>query len=91
MMVAVVQYGTGTPAQIPGVEVAGKTGTAELRNTNDPSDPSANSPQNTDSWFVGFAPAGKPKIVVGALFPEQGAGAQTAAPAVQQVLQAGLH
>ncbi len=91
MMVAVVQYGTGTPAQIPGVEVAGKTGTAELRNTDDPSDPSANSPQNTDSWFVGFAPAGKPKIVVGALFPEQGAGAQTAAPAVQQVLEAALH
>ena len=91
MMVAVVQYGTGTPAQIPGVEVAGKTGTAELRNTDNPSDPSANSPQNTDSWFVGFAPAGKPKIVVGALFPEQGAGAETAAPAVQQVLEAALH
>ena len=88
MMVAVVQYGTGTPAQIPGVEVAGKTGTAELRNTDAPGN---DSPQNTDSWFVGFAPAGKPKIVVGALFPEQGAGAQTAAPAVQQVLQAALH
>jgi penicillin-binding protein A len=88
MMVAVVQYGTGTPAQIPGVQVAGKTGTAELRDTNSPG---AGSPQNTDSWFVGFAPAGKPKIVVGALFPAQGAGAQTAAPAVQQVLQAGLH
>jgi peptidoglycan glycosyltransferase len=87
MMVAVVQFGTGVPAQIPGVEVAGKTGTAELRDT---ADPNASSPQNTDSWFVGYAPVGEPRVVVGALFPAQGAGAQTAAPAVQQVLEAAL-
>ncbi len=87
MMVAVVRSGTGVPAQIPGVEVAGKTGTAELRNTNDPN---ANSAQNTDSWFVGYAPAGRPRVVVGALFPAQGAGAETAAPAVRQVLEAVL-
>jgi cell division protein FtsI/penicillin-binding protein 2 len=90
LMVAVVQFGTGVPAQIPGVEVAGKTGTAELRDTNNPNDPNANSPQNTDSWFVGYAPVGAPRIVVGALFPAQGAGAQTAAPAVRQVLEAAL-
>jgi cell division protein FtsI/penicillin-binding protein 2 len=90
LMVAVVQFGTGTAAQITGVQVAGKTGTAELRNTNDPSDPTANSPQNTDSWFVGYAPVGKPRIVVGALFPAQGAGAATAAPAVHDVLAAAL-
>jgi penicillin-binding protein A len=90
MMLAVVRFGTGVPAQIPGVEVAGKTGTAELRNTNDPNDPNAGSPQNTDSWFVGYAPVGKPRVVVGALFPGQGAGAQTAAPAVRQVLEAAL-
>jgi penicillin-binding protein A len=90
MMIAVVQFGTGTVAQIPGVEVAGKTGTAELRNTNDPNNPTAGSPQNTDSWFVGYAPAGRPRIVVGALFPEQGAGATTAAPAVRQVIEAAL-
>ncbi len=90
MMMAVVEYGTGTAAQIPGVSVAGKTGTAELRNTTDPTDPNANSPQNTDAWFVGYAPVGRPRIVVGALFPEQGAGGATAAPAVHDVLAAAL-
>jgi cell division protein FtsI/penicillin-binding protein 2 len=85
MMVAVVQFGTGTVAQIPGIEVAGKTGTAELRNT-----AGASNPQNTDSWFVGYAPVGAPRVVVGALFPSAGAGAQTAAPAVHDVLVAAL-
>jgi cell division protein FtsI/penicillin-binding protein 2 len=91
MMVAVVQFGTGTAARVPGVEVAGKTGTAELRNTADPNDPNANSPQNTDAWFVGYAPVGRPRIVVGALFPAQGAGGATAAPAVHDVLVATLN
>ncbi|MGI8903288.1 MAG: penicillin-binding transpeptidase domain-containing protein [Solirubrobacteraceae bacterium] len=94
MMIAVVQSGTGTADQIPGVSVAGKTGTAELRNTttpsSDPNAPAPSSPLNTDSWFVGYAPAGAPRIVVGALFPAQGAGATTAAPAVHDVLVAAL-
>jgi cell division protein FtsI/penicillin-binding protein 2 len=91
MMVAVVQFGTGTAAQIPGVTVAGKTGTAELVNTTNQNNPSASSPKNTDAWFVGYAPVGKPRIVAGALFPNQGAGGGTAAPAIEQVLVAGLH
>jgi cell division protein FtsI/penicillin-binding protein 2 len=86
MMIAVVQYGTGTSAAIPGVTVAGKTGTAELTDTANGNSSAA----NTDAWFVGYAPVGAPKIVVGALFPNQGAGGQTAAPAVRQVLEAGL-
>jgi cell division protein FtsI/penicillin-binding protein 2 len=90
MMIAVVQFGTGVSAAIPGVEVAGKTGTAELTNTANPNNPNAGSPQNTDAWFVGYAPAGAPRIVVGALFPNQGAGGATAAPAVRGVLLAGL-
>jgi cell division protein FtsI/penicillin-binding protein 2 len=88
MMIAVVQFGTGTAAQIPGVVVAGKTGTAELRNTALPGNSTA---ANTDAWFVGYAPAGAPRIVAGALFPNQGAGGGTAAPAVRDVLVAGLH
>jgi penicillin-binding protein A len=90
MMVAVVTEGTGVSAQISGIEVAGKTGTAELRDTTNPNNPNANSPTNTDSWFVGYAPVGAPRIVVAALFPNQGAGAETAAPAVRQVLETAL-
>jgi peptidoglycan glycosyltransferase len=91
MMVAVVQFGTGTSAAISGVTVAGKTGTAELQNT--ASATGANTPnqdQLTDAWFVGYAPVGAPRIVAGALFPNQGAGGATAAPAVRDVLVAAL-
>jgi cell division protein FtsI/penicillin-binding protein 2 len=88
MMVAVIEYGTGVPAQIPGVQVAGKTGTAELRDTASKS--ASNNPKNTDSWFVAFAPANDPKVVVSALFPGAGYGAATAAPAVKAVLESAL-
>jgi cell division protein FtsI/penicillin-binding protein 2 len=87
LMEAVVAFGTGTSAQIPGVTVAGKTGTAEIQTQ---TNPNVANPKNTDAWFVGYAPVGHPKVVGGALFPNQGAGATTAAPAVKQVLQAGL-
>jgi penicillin-binding protein A len=88
MMVAVVQYGTGTSAAIPGVTVAGKTGTAEVGNS---TGSTASNPQNADAWFVGYAPVGAPRIVAGAMFANQGFGGATAAPAVRDVLLAGLH
>jgi penicillin-binding protein A len=91
MMVAVVQYGTGTAAQIPGVEVAGKTGTAELVDTATTTEnPNASSPKNTDAWFVGYAPVGHPRVVAGALFPNQGAGGAAAAPPVREVIASAL-
>jgi cell division protein FtsI/penicillin-binding protein 2 len=86
MMEAVVSFGTGTTAQIPGVNVAGKTGTAELGNTAN----QANNKALTDSWFVGYAPAGSVKVVAAALFPSSGYGADVAAPAVKQVLETAL-
>lgn len=91
MMIAVVQYGTGTSAQISGVEVAGKTGTAEVRNsTGAPNSAKANNPKNTDAWFVGYAPVGHPRIAVAALFPNQGYGAGLAAAAVRDVIETAL-
>jgi penicillin-binding protein A len=91
MMIAVVQFGTGTAAQISGVRVAGKTGTAELRATQGPTaDQSQNQNANTDAWFVGYAPVGSPRVVAAALFPNNGAGGATAAPAIRGVLSAAL-
>jgi cell division protein FtsI/penicillin-binding protein 2 len=85
-MIGVVTGGTGTAAALPGVTVAGKTGTAELRPTQGgPSDPS-----NTDAWFVCFAPAGNPKVAVAVMLVGAGAGGKAAAPIARQVLQAAL-
>uniref|UniRef100_A0A6J5ZF75 Unannotated protein n=1 Tax=freshwater metagenome TaxID=449393 RepID=A0A6J5ZF75_9ZZZZ len=85
-MIGVVSGGTGTAAQIPGVTVAGKTGTAELRSPSE-------EPEDTDAWFVAFAPADKKRVAgnaVGVMFVGAGAGGETAAPAAQTVLSAML-
>jgi peptidoglycan glycosyltransferase len=59
MMVATVQRGTATPAAIPGIQVAGKTGTAQsgLKNPDGSEVPPY-------AWFIGFAPAQSPKVAV---------------------------
>jgi hypothetical protein len=86
MMLAVVAGGTGVNARLPGVEVAGKTGTAELRPTADgPQDP-----KNTDAWFVAFAPARDPEVAVAVMLVGQGQGGATAAPIAREVLSAAL-
>lgn len=85
LMLGVVRYGTGTAAQVPGVQVAGKTGTAELGDTRGP-DAEESGSENTDAWFTTYAPAKRPKIAVGVLFVRNGAGGQTAAPAARIVL-----
>jgi peptidoglycan glycosyltransferase len=84
MMIKVVESGTGTAAQIPGVTVAGKTGTAETTSG------------NPHAWFVSFAPAQNPKIVVavvvlnGGSLGSEATGGQVAAPIARAVIQAAL-
>src|SRR4051794_23800566 len=97
-MRAVVTSGTGIGAKVPGVTVAGKTGTAELRNTvnNDPQPGASPTPQpeedktDTDAWFVAFAPYRHPRVAVAVLLVGQGAGGETAAPAAKTVIEAAL-
>lgn len=86
MMLGVVRGGTGTAAALPGVAVAGKTGTAELRPTaGGPPDP-----KNTDAWFVAFAPAERPTVAVAVMLVGAGAGGAAAAPLAREVLAASL-
>ena len=85
-MKAVVEYGTGTAAAVEGTDVAGKTGTAELEDTTD----DESDITDTDAWFVAFAPARRPKLVVSVLLIRAGAGGAVAAPAAKVVLDAGL-
>ena len=89
MMLAVVQYGTGDTAAIPGVQVAGKTGTAELVDTTAPGVEAGN-PANTDAWFVAFAPANRPRVAVGVELDGAGHGGETAAPAAREAMIAAL-
>jgi peptidoglycan glycosyltransferase len=78
MMRAVVEAGTGTAAQISGVPVAGKTGTAETGRTG----------QN-DTWFIAFAPADRPRVAVAvALSNQTGTGGTTAAPIAKAIMEA---
>ena len=86
MMVSVVQSGTGTAAQIPGIEVAGKTGTAQHGEGLAP-----------HAWFVSFAPAQNAKIAVAVIVLDGGSlgseatGGVVAAPIAKAVMEAALH
>ncbi len=85
MMEKVVTSGTGTAAAIPGVAVAGKTGTAEHGNG-----------ANPDAWFTGFAPADGPRVAVAVVVEDGGnagseaVGGAVAGPIAKAVMEAVL-
>jgi peptidoglycan glycosyltransferase len=79
MMGNVVREGTGTAAALSGIEVGGKTGTAEIDPRTDLNQP----------WFVGFAPLDEPRYAIAVTVERStgGQGGTVAAPIAQQVLQ----
>ena len=83
MMVAVVAGGSGTRAQIPGVAVAGKTGTAQT------------GLDKSHTWFISFAPAEAPRVAVAVMLEDQPSsneftGGALAAPIAAAVMRAAL-
>jgi len=74
-LAAVVTRGTGVGTQLPGLTVAGKTGTAEA------------SHGKPYAWFAAYAPTDRPRLVVVAMVENAGFGAENALPVVKQVLQ----
>lgn len=77
-MLDVVQSGTGSAARIPGVKVAGKTGTAETNNA------------TANSTFVGFAPYDTPTVAISVVIEQNAKGEESAAGVAGQVLRAAL-
>jgi peptidoglycan glycosyltransferase len=80
MMVEAVESGTGVNAQIDGVSVAGKTGTAETGVAG-----------RNNTWFIAFAPAERPEVAVAVTLSDQaGTGGATAAPIAKEIMEAVL-
>ncbi len=83
MMIEVVDRGTGTTAQIAGIKVAGKTGTAQSAPDRPPY-----------AWFVSFAPADNPQVAVAVMVEDAGverdqiSGSGLAAPIAKRVMEA---
>jgi peptidoglycan glycosyltransferase len=84
MMRTVVESGTGTAVQLPGIEVAGKTGTAEI---------GAIGANLTQPSFVAFAPADDPRIAIAVTVERSqgGFGGTVAAPIARAVLESLLN
>jgi penicillin-binding protein 2 len=79
--------GTGARAKLPGLEVCGKTGTAQLASNDMLKGTALGRTMKDNAWFVGFAPQNSPEIVVVALF-EGGEHGNLAAPIVRDVIKA---
>ena len=77
-------YGVANSVAVPGLSIAGKTGTAEFGEQH------ADGKYDTHGWFVGFAPFDDPEIAV-AVFVQQGGGFQNAAPVARQIFDYYFH
>ncbi|HYH62099.1 MAG TPA: penicillin-binding transpeptidase domain-containing protein [Solirubrobacterales bacterium] len=90
MMLEVVRSGTGVAGQVPGIQVAGKTGTAETGPAElEPGQtlaPGEDPPQNENAWFASYAPADKPEMAIAVMLIDvTGGGGTVAAPIAQQI------
>jgi penicillin-binding protein 2 len=83
------EYGTGGAAKLPGIEVGGKTGTAQVATVKGKMIKSENLPYllRDHAWFAGFAPVADPEICVVAMMEHGGHGGSAAAPIVKAVMQ----
>lgn len=77
---------TGAAASVPGFDVCGKTGTAQLLSFRTEAD--RKQERNTNAWFAGFAPLDRPRVAILVLAEQVGAGGARAAPVARQVLAA---
>ena len=74
-MIGVVERGTGTLAKVPGVTIAGKTGTAQ-------------NPHGKDhAWFIAFSPVEHPKIAMAILVENAGFGGAISAPIARELIR----
>jgi penicillin-binding protein 2 len=87
MFGVVNEGGTGVRARLPGINVCGKTGTAQLASNEVLKGTKIGQTMKDNAWFVGFAPMEAPEIVVATLF-EGGQHGQLAAPIVRDVMKA---
>jgi penicillin-binding protein 2 len=90
-LVDVVGRGTGKKAAMPGISVAGKTGTAQVVTLGKERKPAAQLPweQRDHAWFVAYAPSEQPEVAVATLVEHApGGGGAVAAPITRQVLEA---
>jgi penicillin-binding protein 2 len=87
-MKAVVAEGTGGRARLPGLDVAGKTGSAQVvAKARLEKTPTAIAIV-PHGWFVAFAPADKPRIALAVLVEHGGSGGEAAAPVAHDILAA---
>jgi len=79
--------GTGGAARSPGIEISGKTGTAQVVSQTLEQSAKSSSEYKSTAWFVGYAPPDKPEIVVAALVM-RGEHSAVAVPIVREVIKA---